>query len=323
MQQIPYPKAASVRARRPLELIHSDICGPMPTPSIGGKLFFVTFIDDFTGYTVIYLLAKNSEVLSKLKDFVGITRNKFGRTMQTLRTDNGGEYTSEKMEEFLSNNGIKHQLTVPFSPPQNGVSERKNRSLTEMPRCLLSQSRLPNKFWGGAVNTANYIQNSLPTRACDKTPYELWRGRKPNLAHMKQFGCTAYAYIHKENRKKLDQKVTEEIFVGYDQRSKGYLIYTGEDVENDEETTEKHKVVSEEEPRRSEMKTKGKPPERLGYLTNTTKTISENFKDLDKLNSEEKEKWLLAVDEEINSLSQNKTWELFELPVGKKPVDGF
>lgn len=349
MQQLPYPKSAEVRATKPLELIHSDICGPFPTSTIGGKLYFLTFIDDYTRYTIIYLLAKKDKTLGKLKEFIGITRNKFGRTIKTLRTDNGGEYTSKDVEEFLSSNGIKHQLTIPFSPPQNGVSERKNRSLTEMTRCLLSESKLPNKFWGEAVNTANYLQNRLPTKACEKTPYELWSGRKPSLAHIKQFGCTAYAYVHKQNRRKLDQRATQGTFVGYDQRSKGYRIYTGEnritisrsvkfveqlptnqsieisphsDVtdEINEETETESQITSNEEPRRSDRTTKGKPPERLGCLADEAKSMPEKYDDLEKLDPKEKEKWLLAINEEISSLSKTKTWDLVDLPPGKKPI---
>ncbi|GBN44324.1 Retrovirus-related Pol polyprotein from transposon TNT 1-94, partial [Araneus ventricosus] len=157
-----------------------------------------------------------------------MTRNKFGRTLKVLRSDNGGEYIGKEIEDFLKEQGIVHQLTVPYSPQQNGVSERKNRTLIEMTRCLLSEANLPQRFWAEAAMTATYLQNRLPTKPKRKTPYELWTNRKPNLSRIRVFGCKAYAYIQKQKRVKLDCKAVEGIFLGYDYRSKGYRIYLGD-----------------------------------------------------------------------------------------------
>ncbi|GBM35607.1 Retrovirus-related Pol polyprotein from transposon TNT 1-94 [Araneus ventricosus] len=184
--------------------------------------------DDYSRYSMIYLLSKKDEVLSKLKEYVAMTRNKFGRTLKVLRSDNGGEYIGKEIEDFLKEQGIVHQLTVPYSPQQNGVSERKNRTLIEMTRCLLSEANLPQRFWAEAAMTATYLQNRLPTKPKGKTPYELWTNRKPNLSHIRVFGCKAYAYIQKQKRGKLDSKSVEGIFLGYDYRSKGYRIYLGD-----------------------------------------------------------------------------------------------
>ncbi|GBM97221.1 Retrovirus-related Pol polyprotein from transposon TNT 1-94 [Araneus ventricosus] len=184
--------------------------------------------DDYSRYSMIYLLSKKDEVLSKLKEYIAMTRNKFGRTLKVLRSDNGGEYIGKEIEDFLKEQGIVHQLTVPYSPQQNGVSERKNRTLIEMTRCLLSEANLPQRFWAEAAMTATYLQNRLPTKPKGKTPYELWTNRKPNLSHIRVFGCKAYAYIQKQKRGKLDNKAVEGIFLGYDYRSKGYRIYLGD-----------------------------------------------------------------------------------------------
>ncbi|GBM89165.1 Retrovirus-related Pol polyprotein from transposon TNT 1-94 [Araneus ventricosus] len=184
--------------------------------------------DDYSRYSMIYLLSKKDEVLSKLKEYIAMTRNKFGRTLKVLRSDNGGEYIGKEIEDFLKEQGIVHQLTVPYSPQQNGVSERKNRTLIEMTRCLLSEANLPQRFWAEAAMTATYLQNRLPTKPKGKTPYELWTNHKPNLSHIRVFGCKAYAYIQKQKRGKLDSKAVEGIFLGYDYRSKGYRIYLGD-----------------------------------------------------------------------------------------------
>ncbi|GBL75184.1 Retrovirus-related Pol polyprotein from transposon TNT 1-94 [Araneus ventricosus] len=200
----------------------------MPTQSVSGKYYILTFVDDYSRYSMIYLLSKKDEVLSKLKEYIAMTRNKFGRTLKVLRSDNGGEYIGKEIEDFLKEQGIVHQLTVPYSPQQNGVSERKNRTLIEMTRCLLSEANLPQRFWAEAAMTATYLQNRLPTKPKGKTPYELWTNHKPNLSHIRVFGCKAYAYIQKQKRGKLDSKSVEGIFLGYDYRSKGYRIYLGD-----------------------------------------------------------------------------------------------
>ncbi|GBN12713.1 Retrovirus-related Pol polyprotein from transposon TNT 1-94 [Araneus ventricosus] len=228
LSEFPYPKEAKYRATHPLDLVHSDLCGPMPTQSVSGKHYILTFVDDYSRYSMIYLLSKKDEVLSKLKEYIAMTRNKFGRTLKVLRSDNGGEYIGKEIEDFLKEQGIVHQLTVPYSPQQNGVSERKNRTLIEITRCLLSEANLPQRFWAEAAMTATYLQNRLPTKPKRKTPYELWTNRKPNLSHIRVFGCKAYAYIQKQRRGKLDSKAVEGIFLGYDYRSKGYRIYLGD-----------------------------------------------------------------------------------------------
>ena len=225
LTQKPYPKHAEYRSTQPLELIHSDICGPMKCLSLGKRKYFITFIDDFSRYTTTYVISNKGEALQKLKEFVATTSNMFGRKPKILRSDNGGEYINKEMEDYLRKNGIEHQVTVPYSPQQNGVAERKNRYIMEMTRCMLVDSNLNEKFWGEAVITATYIQNRLPSKSVEKTPYELWKGRKPNLKHLRVFGSKVFCYIPKEKRTKLDEKAEEGIFVGYSDRTKGYRVY--------------------------------------------------------------------------------------------------
>ncbi|UYV63931.1 hypothetical protein LAZ67_2006049 [Cordylochernes scorpioides] len=224
LTETPFPKKTEYRATETLQLVHSDICGPLPTNSLSGKRYFITFTDDYSRYTKIYLLKGKDEAYEKIKDYVISAHTEFGKNIQTIRTDNGREYVNRQVEDFLNQSGIKHQLTVPYSPAQNGVAERKNRSLMEMTRCMLFDSGLPQSLWAEAVTTANYLHNRIPSKATDKTPFELWTNRKPSLKHLKRFGCKAFAYIPKIKRNKLDSKVIEGIFLGYDDRSKGYRI---------------------------------------------------------------------------------------------------
>ena len=152
-----------------------------------------------------------------------------GKSVKILRSDNGGEYKSRQFKEFTSECGIRHEFTVPKTPEQNGVAERLNRVLIEKARTMLVQSRLPHSFWAEALNTAVHVHNLSPSRVLgDKTLRELFTGKKPNVAYLRSFGCTAFVHVPKDARNKLDPKSTECIFMGYGQTSKGYRVYDPE-----------------------------------------------------------------------------------------------
>lgn len=219
-----FPKVSSSRSKEVLDLIHSDLCGPMRTPTVGKKKYFLTFTDDFSRYTTVYLLETKDEVLPKLKDFLTEMKYQFGRVSKCLRSDNGKEYIAREVQDLLRTLGIKVQSTVPYCPEQNEVSERKNRTLVEPARCMLNDAKLPYEYWGEAVMTANYITNRMITKATDKTPYEAWTGKRPNLEHMVTFGSQSFIFIPKEKRTKLEKKAKEGIMLGYSDTSKGYRI---------------------------------------------------------------------------------------------------
>ncbi|MCO5597384.1 hypothetical protein L7F22_051460 [Adiantum nelumboides] len=152
--------------------------------------------------------------------------NETGCKVQTLRTDRGGEYMSGAFKDFLGKKGIKHQCTMPYTPQQNGVAERKNGYLMEMARCMLKAKSLPHKLWMEAVACAAHVLNRCPTCALKTiTPYESWYDRKPSVSHLRVFGCLAYAHIPQQLRGKLDDKAVNCIFVGYNSGSKGYRLY--------------------------------------------------------------------------------------------------
>lgn len=116
-----------------------------------------------------------------MKDYAAMVHNQFGRYRKEIRSDNGGEYINKDTEDFLRGKGILHQLTVPYCPSQNGIAERKNRSLLEMTLSMLSEAGLPHRFCEKAINTAIHLQNRLPTKAIGNTPYELWFKHKPSF----------------------------------------------------------------------------------------------------------------------------------------------
>ena len=150
-----------------------------------------------------------------------------GQNVKVLRTDNGGEYISKEFNVFCQEAGIVHQLTAPYSPQQNGVSERKNITVMEMARCMLFEKKLPKLLWVEAVNTSVYLLNRLPTKSVQsKTPIEAWSGVKLSVKHLKVFGSFCYLHVPSVKRGKLDERAEKGVFVGYAAESKGYKIYS-------------------------------------------------------------------------------------------------
>ncbi|KAL0821709.1 hypothetical protein ABMA28_005135 [Loxostege sticticalis] len=222
--RLPFTSAGS-RASALLELVHSDVCGPMEVTSLGGARYFLTFIDDFSRKVCVFTLKSKSECLNKFKEYKCLVENQLNVKIKTLRTDNGTEYTNKEFADFLRSSGIKHQTSTPYSPQQNGLAERMNRTLVEKARCMLINANLQNYLWAEAVVTAAYIVNRSPTRALDwKTPEEKWSGKQPIVSHMRVFGCEAMMHIPKEKVKKWDSRSRKMIFLGYCDNSKGYRL---------------------------------------------------------------------------------------------------
>ena len=143
MSRKPFSKHADIKSCRPLELVHTDVCGPMETKSSGGSVYFVSFIHDYTRYAFLYFIREKSQVFEKFKAFEALATNQVGLAIGTLRSDNGGEYISNEFESYLCTKGIHHQLTVRYTPEQNGTAERYNRTICESAPAMIVQSGLP------------------------------------------------------------------------------------------------------------------------------------------------------------------------------------
>ncbi|KAK2451463.1 putative mitochondrial protein [Trifolium repens] len=220
------PKQANWRASQKLELVHSDVCGPINPQSNGGNRYFITFTDDFSRKTWVYFLQDKASVFEIFKKFKTLVENESGCIMQCLRTDRGGEFTSTAFNEFCSENGVKRQLTAAYTPQQNGVSERKNRTLLNMVRSMIAARNVPKKFWPEPVKWAAYVMNRCPTLAVrDMTPEEAWSGRKPSVHHFRVFGCLAHVHVPDVHRKKLDGKSIKYVLLGVSEESKAYKLY--------------------------------------------------------------------------------------------------
>lgn len=225
IHQLPF-KVSENRAKDVLGVVHSDICGPMRTTSLGGARYFATFIDDKTRYTEVVILKKRSDIINAFKNYMRRMKSETGKNIKVLPTDNAKEYLSREFTDLLESEGIRRQLTVEHTPQQNEVAERANRTLVEMARCLLLQSKLPLSLWAEAINTASFIRNRCPTKALDnKTPYEMWNQRKPYLGFMRIFGTRAIALQKGVKGNKFEAKGKSLIMVGYSSESKAYRLW--------------------------------------------------------------------------------------------------
>ena len=196
--------------------------------------FFVTFIDDYSRYGFVFLINAKSEALAKFKIFKAEVEKQLVKSIKVVRSDRRGEYYGRHTNlgqamgpfaDYLQTYGIVAQYTMPGTPEQNGVAERRNRTLKDMVRCMMSGSKLPRSLWGEAIETAMYILNRVPSKSVPKTPFELWTGRKPSINHLKVWGCPAEIRIYNPFERKLDPRTIPGYFVGYPKASKGYRFY--------------------------------------------------------------------------------------------------
>ncbi|KAD1605691.1 hypothetical protein E3N88_42566 [Mikania micrantha] len=219
-------KSTAWRSTETLGLIHADLCGAMQTPSLGGNLYYFLLIDDYTRMCWVYFLSAKSQTFSKFKAFKAMVETESGYKIKVLRTDRGGEFCSNEFNSFCESNGIKRELTIPYTPEHNGVVERKNRTIMEMTRSMLKEKQLPNYLWAEGVATSIYLTNRTLTKAIkDTTPFEAWYGEKPTVHHLRVFGCITYKLVPSQHRRKLDSRAEKNIFIGYSSQCKGYRLF--------------------------------------------------------------------------------------------------
>ncbi|KAI5353924.1 hypothetical protein L3X38_006818 [Prunus dulcis] len=217
------------KAAKPFDLVHSDVWGPARVTSNEFR-WFVTFIDDCTRLTWVFLLKNKHDVASILPEFCTMVSTQFHARVKVFRTDNGGEYVNNTLTFFFLAQGIIHQTTTLFAPQQNGVSERKNRQLLEVARSLILDMSVPHHLWGHAVLSAAYLINRTPSRVLDfKTPHDLFGDHVSPVSVSKLppkvFGCVAYVHVYSHQRSKLDPCALRCVFIGYSSTQKGYKCY--------------------------------------------------------------------------------------------------
>ncbi|KAL0303170.1 UNVERIFIED_CONTAM: Retrovirus-related Pol polyprotein from transposon TNT 1-94 [Sesamum radiatum] len=215
-------KPITQRCTELIELIHSDLADFKNTLSKGGKKYYISFVDDYSGYTKIYLLRTKDEATEIFLKYKCEVENQLDKRIKRLRTDRGGEYSTNFLKEFCENNDIIHETSAPYTPQQNGIAERKNRTLKEMMNAMLLSSGMPDNMWGEAVLSACYVLNRVPHKKLDKTPYELWKGFTLNLSYLKVWGCLAKVAYPDFRKSNIGPRTFNCVFVGYAQSSAAY-----------------------------------------------------------------------------------------------------
>lgn len=229
ISQRPHKQLEERATKVPLELIHIDVCGPLPTKSQGGNRYILVIVDDYSRYICTYFMQNKTDVYKYFVEYVNRYENDLNRKLKKVRSDNGTEFTNKEFENYLNHRGIKRERTVAYNPQSNGVVERSNRILLDKARTLLIDAQLPMKFWAEAVATATYLRTvSLAKGGNNKTPIEMWSSKKPTVSYLKIFGCLTYYYLPKVQRNKLQPKARKGIFIGYSQETRGYKIYDPE-----------------------------------------------------------------------------------------------
>ncbi|KAG7544127.1 GAG-pre-integrase domain [Arabidopsis thaliana x Arabidopsis arenosa] len=389
------PKKSVWRSSRRLQLIHSDLCGPISPASTSDKRYILTFIDDYSRKVWVYFLSNKSETFVLFTKFKNQMERETGESLVCLRTDRGGEYMSNEFIQFCEEAGISRQLTTAFTPQQNGVAERKNRTIMEMVRSILNEKEVPQRFWPEAVIWAVHVLNRSPTSVLkEKTPEEMWSGVKPTVDYFRVFGCLAHVHVPDQKRKKLDDKSIMCVLIGVSKESKGYRLYnpatekvvTSRDVvfeeekgwnwekkgleindeklvwddcesymEQNEDGTvqilEEENLVEENTERRPEETVSNsqsqiprifpeiprirRPPTYLKDYETREEEEEEEEEEEDTVNflmfaaiadpltfkeANEEEKWIKAMNAELESIEKNGTWFLMELPKGAKKI---
>ncbi|KAJ9542306.1 hypothetical protein OSB04_028812 [Centaurea solstitialis] len=210
----------------PLQLLHMDLFGPVNVQSIAGKKYTLVIVDEYSRYTWVFFLRSKSDAPEEIILFARKMERLNNLTVRSIRSDHGTEFKNSTLETFFDQKGISQNFSSVRTPQQNGVAERRNRTLIEAARSMLSEANLATQFWAEAVNTACYTQNrSLIVKRFRRTPYELFRNRKPSIEHLHIFGCVCYILNNKDNLGKFDSKSDDGIFLGYSSISKTYRVF--------------------------------------------------------------------------------------------------
>ncbi|CAL2248998.1 unnamed protein product [Prunus armeniaca] len=227
--RVSHKKVKHIQTNVILELVHMDLVGPIQTVSLGGKKYILVMVDDFSRFTWVSFLREKSETFQRFKSVCHLLQKEKMTShlpLVRIRTDHGSEFENSQFLKFCEEMGIKHEFSAPITPQQNGVVERKNRVLVEMARVMLNSKNLAKHFWAEAVNTACYTSNRVFVRSGTKqTPYEIWKGKKPNVSYFKVFGSTCYILRDREHLAKFDSKCDKGIFLGYSTSSRAYRVY--------------------------------------------------------------------------------------------------
>jgi transposase InsO family protein len=221
-----HPTKAFMSTSRPLELLHMDLFGPTTYASAGGNLYCLVIVDDFSRYTWVFFLHDKSEVATIFKMFAKKAQNELDCKIKKIRSDNRKKFNNTNIHEYCDEIGLKHEVLATYTPQQNGVVERKNRTLITLARTMIDEYNTPERFWAEAVNAACYASNRLfPHWLLEKTLYELLNGKKPDVSFFRAFGCKCYIYKKRHHPGKFQRRCDIGFLLGYSSKSKAYQVF--------------------------------------------------------------------------------------------------
>jgi transposase InsO family protein len=214
---------SSSRASTPLELVHSDVMGPIRIQGVGGERYIVTLLDDYSRYSEVICVSNKGVVARKVIEVLLRWQRQTGYNVKILRTDRGTEFKGQ-LALFALKNGIIRQSSAPEVPEQNGRAERLNRTLIERTRAILFEHQVPKELWPDAMRTASYLRNRVSTSIQEKSPYELMYDQRPDVRHLRIFGCKGSVMKRKKDRDKFEEVGEECMMVGYAENSKAWRV---------------------------------------------------------------------------------------------------
>ncbi|XP_046389411.1 uncharacterized protein LOC124158260 [Ischnura elegans] len=288
--RLPFRKVRD-RASRPLEIIHSDLCGAIDPPTYDNKNYFITLLDDYTHFCKVYLLETKSasEVFQCIKRFINEGETHFNLKASKIRCDNGGEFKNELLTTWCQEKGIILDFTIPHTPQLNGKSERLNLTLMNKARALIFDANCEKYLWGEAVQTAAYLTNRSPTRGMPQTPAENWYKKKPDLRNLQIFGQKVFSKIVKP-LKKLDNQEPE---------NQNQEIPPHQDNRREEEIDGNRRPIRE----------KRLPAKYEDFILDFDTSEDEALLTYNEaVSCEDKQEWMKAIKDEVDSLMNNKTW---------------
>jgi transposase InsO family protein len=221
-----HPHKNIMTIERLLELLHMDLFRPIAYISIGGSKYCLVIVEDYSRFTWLFFLQEKSQTQETLKRFLRRAQNVFGLRIKRIRSDNGTEFKNSQIEGFLEEEGIKLEFSSPYTPQQNSVVERKNRTLLDMVRTMLDEYKTSDQFLAEAINIVCYSINRLYLhRILKKTSYELLTGKKPNVSYFRVFGSNCFILIKRGRNSKFAPKAIEGFLLGYDSNTRAYKVF--------------------------------------------------------------------------------------------------
>ncbi|KAJ0576790.1 putative RNA-directed DNA polymerase [Helianthus annuus] len=325
-------KGTFTRAKAKLEIVHTDLCGPMQVPSLGNSFYYLLFIDDLTRMCWVYFVAHKSEVFGKFRSFKAMVERECERHIKVLRSDRGGEFCSTEFNRYCEQAGIRRELTVAYTPQHNGVVERKNRTVMNLARSMLHERQLPSFLWAESVATAVYVLNRSPTKALvNQTPLEAWSAKKDMAIDPFPLDTTLQnPTVNETSPSSIVQPNTSPIDPNVASTSSSTLSPTPHVTNLSNETSSPNTVPTRQNP--NNQKRQVKPPTWLAdYVTG--EGMSDNDDDFQRcqfaltlvepVSFQEAIKssdWQKAMESELQAIVKNKTWKLVPLPPNKSAV---